>query len=304
LTELNAPLLTLNQLRKSFGGTQVLRGVDLSLNSGDVYGFLGRNGAGKSTTIRIIMGMFKADSGELSLFGEESDAGLRRARQRVGYVAQEQHFYPWMTPKTLGDFVSGFYPGWSGTRFVDLLKRFELPSDQKVGGFSGGMKARLALCVAIATQPELLVLDEPTAGMDPVARREFLELVNTHAISSGSAVLFSTHVLEDIQAVSTRIGILEHGEIQYDGTLSHLEQHVRRYRFERTPGDELALPSRPMFEEAPDVQVLHSKTLDNAVEVDIRFPGHLDREPWPSPGWRRLEMTLEDRFIAMVSRQW
>jgi len=170
-------VLGLSSLTKRFGSLQVLDGLTLSVRRGEVFGFLGRNGAGKSTAIRMIMGITKSDAGAIEIFGQPLHTNLIGTRQRIGYVAQDQNMYPWMTPKAISRFVRGFYPQWDESRYRHLLGDFGLPPKRRIGTFSGGMKAKLALTLALATRPELLILDEPTAGMDPVARREFLDLV-------------------------------------------------------------------------------------------------------------------------------
>jgi len=224
-----APAIVLDDVRKSYGSLTVLDRLSLQVNPGDVYGFLGRNGAGKSTTIRLLMGISQLDGGSIMLFGNKAGPNKPRLRQRIGYVAQEQHFYPWMTPSMLGDFVKGFYPGWSKQRYATLMARFDLPSKRKIGTFSGGMKAKLALSVALATQPTLLVLDEPTAGMDPVARREFLDLVQEQTADGAATVFFSTHLIDDIESIANRIGIVEAGHAIYEGPLSALRESVVSY---------------------------------------------------------------------------
>jgi len=183
-----APLVSLSDVSKRYGKLTVLNNLNLHVRPGEIYGFLGRNGAGKSTAIRLMMGISHPSNGTVSVFGSLM-RGRRCsiARRHIGFVAQEQSFYPWMTPKRLGKFMRGLYPDWSDERYLALLSRFELPLDRKAGSFSGGMKARLALSLALAAMPRLLILDEPTAGMDPVARREFLSLVKAE-------VAFSQHI--------------------------------------------------------------------------------------------------------------
>ncbi len=178
-------MIRLRGLVKRYGAVEALRGLDLDVRPGQVYGFLGRNGAGKSTALRIIMGITLPTAGDVQIFGRSlrgEDPGVRR---RIGYVAQEQSFYGWMTPLGLGRFVAGFYPSWQDAEYRRLLALLEIPADRRIQTFSGGTHAKLALAVALAHRPELLVLDEPTAGMDAVARREFLELVRLQAQRTG-----------------------------------------------------------------------------------------------------------------------
>jgi len=161
-------VLSMQSVSKSYGSLKVLDELSLSVRRGEVFGFLGRNGAGKSTAIRMVMGITRADAGLIEVFGRSLHNGLVDTRQRIGYVAQDQNMYPWMTPNVISRFVRGFYPLWDDARYRQLLADFDLPPKRRIGAFSGGMKAKLALTLALATRPELLILDEPTAGMDPV----------------------------------------------------------------------------------------------------------------------------------------
>jgi ABC-2 type transport system ATP-binding protein len=141
---------------KRYGAVPVLHGVNLQLRAGEVYAFLGRNGAGKSTTLRIVMGVTRPDAGVVSLFGERVAPGDTRQRQHIGYVAQEQHFYEWMTPESIGRFVSAFYPSWKHAEYARLLRLLDVPP-RKIRTFSGGTKVKLALALALAHDPQLLV---------------------------------------------------------------------------------------------------------------------------------------------------
>jgi ABC-2 type transport system ATP-binding protein len=143
LTATIPDVIELKNLSKSYGKVRALDGLDLTVKEGDVYGFLGRNGAGKSTAIRILMGITKPTKGIVNLFGKPLGKNHIELRQRIGYVAQEQNFYGWMTPVTIGNFVSGFYPTWDDVEYVRLLKGLDLPKDRKIRTFSGGMRANL-----------------------------------------------------------------------------------------------------------------------------------------------------------------
>jgi ABC-2 type transport system ATP-binding protein len=221
-----SPVLELRNLHKSYGSVPALRGLELRLQRGQVYGFLGRNGAGKSTTLRIIMGITRQERGDVALFGHAVKPNDVRPRQRIGYVAQEQTFYDWMTPDGLGRFVSAFYPTWDRARYTDLLRRFDLPA-RKIATFSGGMKVKQALALALAHRPELLVLDEPTAGLDAVVRREFIEILRELTAGGEHTTLFSSHLIDEVELVATRVGIVEEGRMRYEGSLPELAARVR-----------------------------------------------------------------------------
>ena len=295
-------VIEMANVRKAFGSLQVLDGLGLGVERGEVFGFLGRNGAGKSTAIRLLMGITRADAGEVRVFGERLDGDVVGVRRRIGYVAQEQNLYPWMTPRTLARFVRGFYPRWDAARWKTLTGDFGLPSGRRVGTFSGGMKAKLALSLALATRPDLLILDEPTAGMDPVARREFVDLVREHAARDGATTFFSTHLVDEIEAVADRIGIVEGGRTVYEGELRPLRDSMAR--FSVALGDDVPGGLPGDFAQRR-LRVLEDRARLGRRELTLQFAGAAPRpiETPLEPGWRREEMSLEDVFIAIVGRR-
>lgn len=224
--------MTRSQLRtdglvRSFGRHVVLQGLDLEVPAGTIYGFLGRNGAGKTTAIRVIMGILAPDRGTLTLGATTVRRTTPRLRAGIGYVSQQQHFYPWMRVRLLGWFVGAFYPTWDRARFVELCGRLAVPLHQRVGELSGGTRMKLALALAMAHRPPLLVLDEPTAGVDPVTRREILDLLAT-ARDEGATVFFSTHQISEIEAIGDQVGILHEGRMFWQGPVASFGDHVRQ----------------------------------------------------------------------------
>ena len=178
-----SPVLRTHDLTLRYGANLAVDRLSLTVNRGEIYGFLGRNGAGKSTTIRMIMGICRSHSGTIEFNGQVLRRIGNAQKRSIGYVSQEQFFYPWMTCKRIGRFVGGLFPTWDSSEFARLLEVLELPPDRKVSHLSGGMKVKLALALALAHRPEILILDEPTAGLDPVARREFLDIIRRQAIA-------------------------------------------------------------------------------------------------------------------------
>lgn len=294
------PVLRLNEVRKSFGNLKVLDGLSLAVYPGEVFGFLGRNGAGKSTAIRLLMGITQADAGQIDLFGKPLNSDLIRIRQRIGYVAQDQNMYPWMTPKVLSKFVRGFYPTWDETRYQQLLSDFQLPVKRRIGTFSGGMKAKLALSLALASRPKLLILDEPTAGMDPVARREFLDLVREQTMNDGATTFFSTHLIDEIEAIADRIAIVESGKAVYDGALDPLRNSIRSWSI---PMSDYTAGLMPGDFVSHKLRLLKQGERQGRWVVTLQFPESviLSIPMVPDDGWISEPMTLEDVFIAIVA---
>ncbi len=298
------PILEIRGLVKRYGNVEALRGLDLCVRRGEVYGFLGRNGAGKSTTIRIAMGITRSSAGALELFGRP--VGRIEQRQRIGYVAQEQNFYGWMTPRSLGRFVRGFYPTWDEAHYDTLVRNLDLPAGRKIRTFSGGIKVKLALAAALAHHPELLVLDEPTAGLDPVARREFLEMVRDQAERAGRTTFFSTHLIDEIELAAHRVGIVDGGRTLFEGTVAELSERLRCFRAPDLPaGFEPPLPL-PATDPAGGWHVLRDRAHAGARRVifqvdDPSRSAELLRE-LSAAGWWLEELPLEELFIEMVRK--
>lgn len=222
------PALRLNDVRLRYGRVQALDGLSLDARAGEIYGFLGRNGAGKTTTLRVLMGIVGADSGEIDVLGQRVKRIPVALKRRIGYVSQEQTFYPWMTAKQLGRFVAAFYPTWDGQEFTRLLNLLDVPAERRNAVLSGGTRAKLGLALALAPRPDLLLLDEPTTGLDPVARREFNDLVVAMVAERGTTTLFSSHLVDEVESVAKRVGIIQAGRMRIEGEVSELLRRVRR----------------------------------------------------------------------------
>jgi len=225
---MSGPVLQTQQIAYSYGSKRVLTSVDLCVQRGEVFGFLGRNGSGKTTTLKILLGILVPRQGQIDFLGQSVSRMTPALKQRIGYVSQAQHFYGWMTCKRLGSFVSGFYPDWSATEYSSLLDSLGISPKQRVRTLSGGTKMKLAVALALATQPEILILDEPTAGVDPIARREILDLLRHVAQTRGRTVLFSTHNIHEVEEIADTVGVLHQGELAYQGSVEGLLPHVRQ----------------------------------------------------------------------------
>jgi ABC-2 type transport system ATP-binding protein len=293
----DTPVLELDGVTKQYGRTWALSGLSLRVQPGEVYGFLGRNGAGKSTAIRIVMGILPSTGGDVKLFGTKASRGTHVAlRRRIGYVAQEQSFYGWMTTRTIGKFVRGFYPGWDDAEYERLVGELELPREQRIATFSGGMKVKLALAIAFAHRPELLVLDEPTAGLDPLARREFLEHVRDRATSSGTTTFFSTHLIDEIELAAHRVCIVDGGQALYEGSTSELRTHVRLLTAVAEAPPPAVIADAARFRVVRDR--VHKGT--RRLVVWAAEPGAFAL--LADPAWAALELPLEELFIEVVRK--
>ena len=218
----------LDTITHRYGKVLALDGLTLTVKQGEMYGFLGRNGAGKTTTLKLLMGLLRPDAGSIELLGQRVTRVPVALKQRIGYVCQEPNYYPWMTAAQLGNFVGSFYPKWDGQEFQRLLKLLDVPTDRRASELSGGTRTKLGLALALAPRPELLLLDEPTAGLDPVARREFNDQLQALQREQGTTVMFSSHLVGEVEQLAQRVGIVQAGRSCFEGEVSALRASVRR----------------------------------------------------------------------------
>jgi ABC-2 type transport system ATP-binding protein len=209
------PAIATAGLTKHFPGVPALSDLTIDVPAGSVYGFLGPNGAGKSTTIRILAGLSQPTSGDASVAGIPIEAG-EEYRRHVGYLAQEPRFYDWMTGRETLRFVAGLYPAGRRASAADvdaILGRVGLAdaADRRTGTYSGGMRQRLGIAQALVGRPDVLLLDEPVSALDPIGRREVLDLMDQ--LRGETTVFYSTHILEDVQRVSDHVAILDGGRL-------------------------------------------------------------------------------------------
>jgi len=221
-------VIELRGVTKSFGKKAVLNGVDLAVTAGQTFAFLGRNGAGKTTTIRMLLGLLKPDGGQIRVLGLDPTADALEIRRRVGYLAEDQAMFGWMRVEQLLSFMAPFYPTWDKARARELAEKFELPMKTRTKHLSKGQGVRLGLLLALAHRPKLVILDDPTLGLDPIMRKEFLRDLVTYLQSEQVTVFFSSHLLYEIEPVADAVAILDHGRIVRQAATEDLRQRVKR----------------------------------------------------------------------------
>jgi len=226
--DLPVAALRTHRLTKHYGNKRVVDSVNLHVEQGQVYGFLGRNGAGKSTTIKMLLGMVQPDYGEVELLGEKVSELNPKTRERIAYIAEGHPLYNWMTIGEAIRFTQAFYSHWNSTLVEQILDHFELSKKQKLRRLSNGQRAQVSLALAIAPDPELLILDDPTLGLDTVVRRDFLESLIQIIQRKGRTILFSSHVLGDVERVADRIGIMVNGVLRVDCPTDHFRESVKK----------------------------------------------------------------------------
>ena len=204
--------IEISKVTKTFGRHTALDNLSLEVPTGVVFALLGENGAGKTTAIKLLLGLAEADSGSLRALGLDSVRDGAEIRRRVGYVPERPALYEWMTAGEIGWFTAGFYPDSYEHEYRSLLERFRVPTERKISQMSKGMRAKVALSLALAHQPQLLILDEPTSGLDTLVRREFLESMVDIA-AAGRTVLLSSHQISEVERVADHVAILREGQL-------------------------------------------------------------------------------------------
>jgi ABC-2 type transport system ATP-binding protein len=218
--------LIVDRLTTRLGDFQ-LKDISFNIEPGQVAALLGHNGAGKTTTLRLIMGIVRKDSGRVSLGGLDHLRDQKRFKRRIGFVQEESFFYNGMTVAEFVAFASCFYCDWNKGLSQHLLQTLDLPKDKRLGQLSKGMRTKVSLVVALSHEPSVLLLDEPTSGLDPRARVEILKLLQRVAHEGGTAVLFSTHNLHEVDQIADRLIILDRGNILADENLAALRCQTR-----------------------------------------------------------------------------
>ncbi|MEQ1892639.1 MAG: ABC transporter ATP-binding protein, partial [Planctomycetota bacterium] len=221
-------VLEFHQVWRHFGAREVLRGLSFSVNPGEVYALLGRNGEGKTTAIRILLGFLEPHAGEARLLGERSDALPLAVRGRVGYVSEGHRLYAEMRVREAVRFERDTRPGFDESSASKELARLALDPQARIATLSRGQRAQLALVLACAGAPEVLVFDDPAMGLDVAMRRELLESLIALLAERGTAVLFSTHILPDVERLADRVGILKDGALIVDAPLDVLKRRVQK----------------------------------------------------------------------------
>ncbi|HTB65007.1 MAG TPA: ABC transporter ATP-binding protein [Steroidobacteraceae bacterium] len=282
-------------IHKRFGGRKVLDDVSLSIPKGAVLGLIGSNGAGKTTLMRILVGLLMPESGSAMLLGEPALQMTDASKTRLGYVPQQPDALNWMTVESMLQFVGSFYPRWDSEYMWNCLMRWNIPPSQGLAKLSPGERQRVALIRVLASCPELLILDEPASALDPVARRDFLREIALRAGEAGMTVLFSTHIVSDLERVASHVCFLHEGRLLLDTAMDDLKETHARLSLSREAAVGL---SKPLPGE-----IARRRRPDGGVSIVLTRRG---LAPWPSAatasGGTLEAMNLEDLFIEITDQ--
>jgi len=284
-------------LTKYYGRGCVVNSLDLRVPAGAVYGLLGRNGSGKSTTIKMLMGFVRPERGSAKLLDEDSATLTPATRARIAYIAEGHPFLRWMTIGEAVHFTRSFYSHWNDELLDQILDHFALPRRAKIRTLSNGQRAQVSLALAVAPDPELLILDDPTLGLDTVVRRDFLESLIQIIQREGRTILISSHILADVERVADRIGILIDGVLRVDCPTDYFKLSLRKVILEFAAGP----PAFPTCD-----GLVSTWRVGNRLEVVIVGYGTRHEqliESLDPSSVEVLDMNLEDAFIEYTRGQ-
>jgi ABC-2 type transport system ATP-binding protein len=275
MMKMNPPVITVNQLTRRFNGTVAVNNLSLEVHAGEIFGFLGHNGAGKTTTVRLLNGVIEPDSGSMRVLGLDPQADGQALRARTGVLTEtpslDERLTAWDNLSIYAD-LYGVPHAEVRQRIVDLLAEFDLAdrAQEKVAGYSKGMKQRLALSRALLNKPELLFLDEATSGLDPIAAHHVNDLIERMARRENRTVFLCTHNLVEAQKLCDRVAVLEHGQLVALGTPAELtRQYVRRLDVEIEVAEEQVPATLNVLRSLPELVVGDPSKPNGALIVAI-----------------------------------
>jgi ABC-2 type transport system ATP-binding protein len=281
-------------LGRTYGSFEAVRSVDLKVLRGTVFGLLGVNGAGKSTIIKMLVGHLQPSRGSVRILGRTLKDDLLEIRERVAYVSENRYLYEWMTVEESIKFTRAFHATWDDEKAAALLKRFDLPPAKKIRQLSRGNRARVCLLLALSYNPELIILDEPTSGLDPIVRRDFIENIVAEIGQEGKTVLFSSHIVEEVERVADYVGVINDGNLIITSSLDELKGSYRRIRYATngTRPDVSGIAGVLGIENARHEQILTVQDWGEETVRALTLRGISNPEIFP--------MSLEEIFVDVV----
>jgi ABC-2 type transport system ATP-binding protein len=286
-------------LTKYYGDTLAVDHFELSIKAGSVCGFVGRNGAGKTTLIKMLMGLLEPTAGTASIFGCDCRKLPSKTRERIGYVTEGHRLIRWMKISEIEKFQRAFFPGqWDCEFFNEMVEYFGLLRRQKIKSLSNGQRAQVSLALTLAPHPELLIMDDPTSGLDAAIRRQFLEGMIQLIMEQGRTVLFSSHILSDVERVADRLVVIDKGVLRADCTTEQFRHAVKKVRFS--------------FENAPPQQIDIEGFLNcrrSGRELELTLVGTTEQiiAEWSRKAGARefsiIQTGIEDQFIDYTAPQ-
>jgi ABC-2 type transport system ATP-binding protein len=279
---------------RSFGKIPAVQNLNLRVRRGCIYGFLGRNGAGKTTALKMLAGLLWPDAGEIRVNGVEPAKFTVQDRQKIGYVSEKQILMPGMRVDALIKFTSQFYPDWDFAVCERILRRFKIDPTRRIKALSQGTARQVAFLLALAQKPDLLILDEPAASLDVVARRDFLDEMLQLLREEGKTALLSSHILSDVERVADEIGIIARGTLKISEPLDQLKETVKQARFYGFAGglDTFAVPEAFRLTKSRDEALATLRIKDETTLPKLAAAHQCQYE--------LIHLNLEDIFVEIV----
>lgn len=294
---MNEPVIETKDLTRFYGDRKVLAGLNLSVERGSILGLLGPNGAGKTTTIRMLLGLVEPTCGNATILGHDCRQIPPPLRARIGYLAEGHPVYEWMTVLECERFQASFYPHWNRDLFYAVLEHFRMEEKMKASRLSRGQRAGLCLALTLAPEPELIILDDPALGLDPMSRRSLLESMVFMTRNADRTILFSSHLLTDVERVADRIAIIDHGNLRAHCTMDEFRSRIRQWTL-RFEGKVPVLPSWQ--------GVLHQAQSDKEISVtflDATSETLAQLQNLGAVSVQETPLDLEDAFIRFCGAQ-
>lgn len=288
-------VISINNLSKSFGSTKVLNNINAEVQAGEVIGLLGLNGCGKTTLIETALGFSPATSGTVKLFGHNSFDDLKNdTKQRIGFVPQVDELMQNISVKDYLALIAEFYAHWNKDLITRLCEEWNIPLDQKTNKLSLGQKQKLAILTALGHEPELIILDEPVASLDPVARRQFLKELVDIAENQKRTIIFSTHIVSDLERVASKVWLLKDGDIAVKEELDRLKEHTVRVKLP---------PNTPIPESFSNDSLIHARQEQNTnilLFTQWNQERHQELEELTGAKLEPEYLSLEDIFLELL----
>ena len=291
-------IIECRDLCHSYGKKEVLHNLNFKVESGRIFGLLGKNGAGKTTTINILMGFLQPVSGSCSIFGEPSYDISPDARKRIGLLHEGHLQYDFMTIAQVERFYSRFYPRWNRETYFLLIDKLGLPPNRKLFRMSCGQRSQVALGLILAQDPDLMILDDYSMGLDAGYRRLFLDLLQNHARQSGKTVMITSHIVQDLERFVDDIIILDKGQVLVQSTLDTFRGGLQQFQFTLSRGDRQI---------ERDETIMNFDVVGDTVSIytfDImgKVKDHLSAKGIAAEDLKEVSMTLEDAFIGITGK--
>jgi ABC-2 type transport system ATP-binding protein len=289
----NSALIFENVVRR-FGSKVALDALNLEVRPGSIVGLIGRNGAGKTTALRLAHGLLHPDEGRISVLGLDPAKEWLEVRSRVSLLSEEASLYPWMRVREIQALASALHPRWDDGQADALVKRLELDPQARIKTLSRGTRAKVALMLSIACRPDLLLLDDPTAGLDPLVRREILEGILGAVSDEGGAVLYASHLVQDIERVADRVAVLDHGRLILEGSVEGIKNRTRRARavFDADAPDNVEIAGKIDVAAEGRMLTVVAESANGELEASLRQLGAREVEVEPLP--------LEEILVALL----